>query len=285
LRLIVNPDDDNAFWRAIKTPNRGIDIITLEKLSDYAKERNLNMFTASFETGFCSILHKRELRNLQKFTYFISKLNEYIITSEPLEILNTVIEEIDYEQWLRDNSNSIKHFENQWKNVQDLLTWMKYLITKHLENGNEEQNLETLLNKMMILDILKRQKENEETDKISLMTLHAAKGLEFPHVFLVGMEEDILPHINSKGNDENIQEERRLAYVGITRAQKTLTFSRAIKRSSYGDKKSPNISRFLEELPKPPDLANIGKHFTIPKELAKKRSKASIAIMRKKLNS
>lgn len=132
----------------------------------------------------------------------------------------------------------------------------------------------------MLLDILERNQEQEAGDQVSLMTLHAAKGLEFPHVFLIGMEENLLPHQNSIEID-NIEEERRLAYVGITRAQRSLTFSYCTHRKRYGEMAESEPSRFLSELPEE-DLEWVNKKQLAPEE-AKQRGKANLAQLKSML--
>ena len=116
------------------------------------------------------------------------------------------------------------------------------------DDEDEEARIEDAIAKLVLRDMLERQEEEEVLDQVQLMTLHASKGLEFPHVFLVGMEEELLPHRNSI-EDNNIEEERRLAYVGITRAQRTLTMTLAGKRKQYGEMSETTPSRFLDELP------------------------------------
>ena len=134
---------------------------------------------------------------------------------------------------------------------------------------------------MILLDSLERNEEEEKTDQIKLMTLHAAKGLEFPYVYLIGMEEGILPHQNSI-DTEQIEEERRLAYVGITRAQQQLTFSYCAQRKKYGDVTSTEPSRFLTELPVDDlDWAAVNKKN--PEE-QKKKGQESLALMKSLLN-
>jgi len=133
----------------------------------------------------------------------------------------------------------------------------------------------------MLMDIMERNQEAEVSDQVSLMTLHAAKGLEFPHVFLIGIEENILPHQNSIETD-NIEEERRLAYVGITRAQRTCTFSYCTHRKRYGEITECEPSRFLNELPAD-DLEWINKKQLTP-EVIKERGKANLANLKTMLS-
>jgi ATP-dependent DNA helicase Rep len=134
--------------------------------------------------------------------------------------------------------------------VNALLGSLESSLTRAREQ-DEDATLETAINKLILRDLLEQQAEAEETNKVQLMTLHAAKGLEFPFVFIMGMEEEILPHRNSIETGD-ISEERRLAYVGITRAKQQLTFTLAHKRKQYGEMAQTTPSRFLEELP--PDL-------------------------------
>ena len=134
----------------------------------------------------------------------------------------------------------------QSRNVQTLFEWVQSML-----EGNEIEepmNLVQVVNRLTLRDMLERGEDDDEADQVQLMTLHASKGLEFPHVFLIGMEEGILPHQTSL-DENNVEEERRLAYVGITRAQQTLTFSLCKERRQYGEIIKPEPSRFLLELP------------------------------------
>jgi ATP-dependent DNA helicase Rep len=141
--------------------------------------------------------------------------------------------------------------------------------------------LAEIVAKIMLMDIMDRNQEAEISDQVSLMTLHAAKGLEFPHVFLIGIEENILPHQNSIDND-NIEEERRLTYVGITRAQRTCTFSYCTHRKRYGEISECEPSRFLNELPVE-DLEWINKKQLTP-EVIKERGKANLTNLKTMLS-
>jgi ATP-dependent DNA helicase Rep len=157
-----------------------------------------------------------------------------------------MISKINYEAWLLDTCANPKMAERKMENVNELLDWLKRL----LENKEgESKTLTEVVQMMVLMDILERNKDEKPQDSVQLMTLHAAKGLEFPYVFLAGMEEEILPHRNSI-EDDNVEEERRLAYVGMTRAKKTLTLSLCKHRRTYSEIKECVPSRFLEELPK-----------------------------------
>ena len=140
------------------------------------------------------------------------------------------------------------------------------------------ESLAEMVTHLTLQDVLERQDEDESQEQVTLMTLHASKGLEFPHVFLVGMEEELLPHRNSIEED-NIEEERRLAYVGITRAQRTLTISYTEKRKKYGEIMLCEPSRFLQELPEE-DLNWEGKNSKLTKKEKQQRGNAHLANMK-----
>ena len=243
LRLLVNPDDDAAFLRIINTPRREIGPSTVEKLAAYANERNVSLHAACFELGLQHRLSEKAYLRVNKFAQWLTNIADTGKRGEPIAAVKELIHSIDYESWLRDTSNSEKAAERRINNVYDLLAWMQRIHEQH----PEEKTLSDLVAHMALMDILERGEEERSDDRVHMMTLHAAKGLEFPHVFLVGMEEEILPHRTSI-DEENIEEERRLAYVGITRAQKTLTFTMATKRKRQGEKVECEPSRFLSEL-------------------------------------
>jgi ATP-dependent DNA helicase Rep len=167
---------------------------------------------------------------------------------EVTAFVRQLIETIEYDNWIHENASSPKTAEKRIGNVRDLTLWIERIIKKALEEDGEDKKLKSIVTHMTLMDMMERNESEKEHDMVSLMTLHASKGLEFPHVFLIGMEEELLPH---KQNMESpgLEEERRLAYVGITRAQKTLTMTYASKRRKYGEDMSCDPSRFIEELP------------------------------------
>ena len=165
--------------------------------------------------------------------------------------MRDLIHGVDYESWLFETSPSPKAAEMRMKNVNQLFSWM----TEMLEGTDldEPMTLTQVVTRFTLRDMMERGENDEELDQVQLMTLHASKGLEFPYVYLVGMEEGLLPH-QSSIDEDNVDEERRLAYVGITRAQKELTFTLCRERRQYGELIRPEPSRFLMELPQD-DLA------------------------------
>lgn len=244
LRLLVNPDDDAAFLRVVNVPRREIGAATLEKLGEYAGRRHCSLFAAIFELGLERQLAERPLARLREFARFIVEAGDAAERGEPVRAVKELIDDIGYETWLRDTCRDLKTAENRFENVQELVQWFANLAKQE----QQERSLADMLAHMSLMDMLDRTGKDEPQDCVHLMTLHAAKGLEFPHVYLVGVEEEQLPHRNSI-EAETVEEERRLMYVGITRAQFTLTLTYAEKRRRYGEDIVCEPSRFLSELP------------------------------------
>lgn len=247
LRVLVNPDDDNAFLRIVNTPRREIGPVTLEKLGSYANMRGKSLFEASFEMGLEQHLSGRGLENLRRFTQWLVAIADQAERGNTVEAVRSLVRDIHYEDWLYETSASPKAAEMRMKNVSDLYSW----IVADLEGDNydqEEKTLKEVVQRLTLRDMMERGEEDEDSDAVQLMTLHASKGLEFPYVYLIGSEEGILPHQTSIDED-NVEEERRLMYVGITRAQRELTFTMCKERRQFGELIKPTQSRFLDELP------------------------------------
>ena len=232
LRLVVNQDDDAAFLRIVNTPKREIGAATLEKLGLLANEKQVSLFEAIFDFELIHRLTPKPYQALQDFARWIVEIADQAERADPIEAIKDLLAKIQYEAYLYETAVSPKAAEMQSRNVQI----------------EEPMNLVQVVNRLTLRDMLERGEDDDEADQVQLMTLHASKGLEFPHVFLIGMEEGILPHQTSLDED-NVEEERRLAYVGITRAQQTLTFSLCKERRQYGEIIKPEPSRFLLELP------------------------------------
>jgi ATP-dependent DNA helicase Rep len=242
-RLLINPDDDNAFLRIVNTPRREIGPSTLEKLSHYATERRVSLLAACEEMGLSNVLKSKPLNGLQQFARWVDETRRSLLGEQPLTALKQMLRDIDYEDWLMEQSSSPKMAERRIENIWQLIGSIERMLDKNPDDG-----IAAVIGKLILLDILEQQQEEDDSDSVQLMTLHASKGLEFPFVFMMGLEEEILPHRNSIEAD-TIEEERRLMYVGITRAQRELTLTLASKRKQFGEIFDTTPSRFLEELP------------------------------------
>nr|SPS06155.1 ATP-dependent DNA helicase Rep [Candidatus Nitrotoga fabula] len=239
LRLIANTDDDPAFIRAITTPKRGIGNQTLEKLAGYAGTRNISLFAAAFETAMAHQIPARQYEELRTFCNFIHRMEARAGKEECAAVITDLMAAIDYEAWLFD-SHEPRQAESKWANVADFVGWIK---------RKAEADSKTLLEMTQTIALMNLlESRTEEPDAVSLSTLHAAKGLEFGHVFMIGVEEGILPHRQSE-LPEQIEEERRLMYVGITRAERSLHLSYCTRRKHGKEWQACEPSRFLQELP------------------------------------
>ena len=246
LRLVVNQDDDAAFLRIVNTPKREIGTATLEKLGSLAQEKHVSLFEGIFDFELIQRVTPKAYDALQKFARWIVELNDETQRSEPERALRSMLASLHYEEYLYEYATSPKAAEMQSKNVATLFDWVADMLKG--DEFNEPMNLNQIVTRLTLRDMLERGEEEDDSDQVQLMTLHASKGLEFPHVFLIGMEEGILPHQTSIDED-NVEEERRLAYVGITRAQQNLWFSLCKERRQFGELIRPEPSRFLLELP------------------------------------
>ncbi|MDE4053895.1 DNA helicase Rep [Glaesserella parasuis] len=246
LRLLVNQDDDAAFLRIVNTPKREIGAATLEKLGQLANEKQVSLFEAIFDFELIQRLTPKPYQALQDFARWVVELSDQAVRSEPKSAIQDMLAKIQYEAYLYETAATPKSAEMQSRNVQTLFEWVEKMLEG--DELSEPMSLNQVVTNLTLRDMMERGEDDDESDQVQLMTLHASKGLEFPHVFLIGMEEGILPHQTSIDED-NVEEDRRFAYVGITRAQQTLTFSLCKERRQYGEVIKPEISRFLLELP------------------------------------
>ena len=184
---------------------------------------------------------------LRTFTHWLTEMINKAAEEEPAKLVCDLLADLHYEDWLKDTCNDHKIAQRRMENVLELVAWIQRLARQE-----EDKSLSDLVARLTLAGILDKGNEDNPGDYVSLMTLHAAKGLEFPHVFIVGMEEGLLPHHQCQ-SEHGVEEERRLAYVGMTRAQKTLTFSFVERRKRGGEVIACEPSRFLKELP-PDDL-------------------------------
>lgn len=260
LRLIANEDDDPAFIRAATTPRRGIGQATLQVLGQFAAEQKLSLFAAVPQIALTDRLPERQLEPLQVFVQFIGRIQQRADRVDSdldghdtavSELLGELLRAIDYERYLYDMFDE-RPAQNRWENVLELITWLK---SKALD---DQLSLNDLVQRVALITMLERG-DDEEPDAVKLSTLHASKGLEYPHVFLVGVEEGLLPHIGRDDEDiapereaevlaQRIQEERRLMYVGITRAQRSLRLTWCKKRRRARENLVRERSRFVDEM-------------------------------------
>ncbi len=281
LRLIANDDDDPAFIRAVTTPRRGVGNTTLQALGQFAQDKGLSMFGAVFEIGKTDRLAPRQLQPLEHFARFIQNFQarsgrsgsgrmlsgsgdlfaatdgsgldspEAVATGSTSLLLDELLSTMQYERHLYDLYDE-KPAQSRWQNVLELMGWLKRKAQE------DEFDLLELVQHVALVTMLERG-DDEEPDAVKLSTLHAAKGLEYPHVYLVGVEEGLLPHLGRDDEDvasadaaealvQRIQEERRLMYVGITRAQRSLHLSWCKRRRRAREYVVRERSRFIEEM-------------------------------------
>ncbi|WP_353193936.1 UvrD-helicase domain-containing protein [Pusillimonas noertemannii] len=261
LRLIANDDDDPAFIRAVTTPRRGIGQATLQALGEFASQKQLSLFAAVFEVAEAERLAARQLEPLQAFAAFIQQIQQRAGRkgsdrvspgAEPAgPLLDELLGVIQYERHLYDTLDE-RAAQTRWQNVQELVGWLKRKAEE------DDLDLFELVQHVALVTMLERGDE-EDPDTVKLSTLHASKGLEYPHVYLVGVEEGLLPHMGRDEEDGDpakaaeslatrIQEERRLMYVGITRAQRTLHLTWCKKRRRAREDVVCEPSRFIDEM-------------------------------------
>lgn len=246
LRLIANNDDDLALSRIINEPKRSIGATSFERMALFALENDRSIFDALQEVHFMGLPAKAANESV-KFREMISgftQMQEYLSVTELVE---QVLEKSGYRTML-EREKSIES-ESRLENIEEFLS-VTEAFEKRAEEDDSDRSLVAFLTDLaLIADIDSLDKEeNQSTEKIVLMTMHAAKGLEFPVVFVIGMEENIFPHSRSIGDSEEMEEERRLAYVAITRAERILFLTCASYRTIFGRTSYNNPSRFLNEI-------------------------------------
>ena len=254
LRLIVNDEDDPAFIRAATTPRRGIGQASLQVLGELAGKLQVSLMRAAQHEDLKDLLQPRQLEALRGFVSFVQhyqKRADMPPDREPVEkLLDNLLSDIGYENHLFDTAPDDRSAQARWQNVLDLMDWLKSRAAEH------EDGLVGLVQHISLVTMLERQ-QDEEPDAVKLSTLHASKGLEFPHVYLIGVEEGLLPHLGREDDltvddaqalANRIQEERRLMYVGITRAQRSLHLTWCARRRRARQERVCEISRFVAEM-------------------------------------
>jgi DNA helicase-2/ATP-dependent DNA helicase PcrA len=239
LRLCVNPHDEIALERIINTPARGIGNTTIKKLEDWAAAQGTSLFNAVRNADVIPDIKGKTSLLLKKFSELIAHLQK--LPKSPVEdIVRQVIGETKYIEFLRESDE--KESKDRIANVEELVN-----AAHEYDLNYSEGALQGFLEEVALVS--DADELEDDVDAVTLMTLHTAKGLEFPVVFITGMEEGLLPHAESKDLDEELEEERRLCYVGITRAMKELFLSHARRRTRYGQMNPSIASRFLNEIP------------------------------------
>ena len=239
LRLIANEDDDPAFVRAATTPRRGIGAATLARLSEVAAARGGSLFAAAFEPAFASATPARQRESVADFCTLINGLRHRAPREPAGRLLNELVAAIGYDDWLAATFDK-RDAAERGQSVRDFVAWLA-----RKGDGDGRNLLE--LTQMVALITRLDERDADGADAVRLSTLHAAKGLEFPYVFIVGVEEGLLPHREAI-EAGNVDEERRLLYVGLTRARETLQLSYCRVRKRAGEKVDVAPSRFLAEL-------------------------------------
>ena len=261
LRLLVNPDDDPAFLRAVTTPKRGIGHTTLGSLGEFAAKWKVSLFEALFSPTLPAVLKGKAVDLLHDFGREVNELQHRAAHTSGAEdakaLLMGWLKDIGYEQHLFDSEESEKLATARWSNVLDFVDWIARRCGGEIRNDGgltEETERQTVLQVAQTISIIISLAERDaEQDVITLSTLHAAKGLEWPHVVLAGVNEGLLPFRSGSEGDqdmtpERLEEERRLMYVGITRARLTLTVSTLLRRKKGRDTVAGVPSRFIAEM-------------------------------------
>jgi len=239
LRLIANDDDEPAFVRALQAPKRGIGQATLAHLGRVALARKTSLFGAVYESDLAQSLPARQRATLEDFCALINGLRHRAGREPAGRLLDELVRTIGYADWLTSTLDK-REAQARMQSVDDFVAWLA-------RRGEEDGRNLLDLTQMVALITMLEGREQERPDAVRLSTLHAAKGLEFAHVFLVGLEEGVLPHREAI-DAGNVDEERRLMYVGLTRAQQTLHLSYCRTRKRGGEKVDCAPSRFVAEL-------------------------------------
>ncbi|MFC3015986.1 DNA helicase PcrA [Virgibacillus litoralis] len=244
LRLITNPDDDLSFERVVNAPKRGIGKTSVERLRAYSAQHDISFYQAVKEVDFTGV-PKKAANALAEFGNLIKTLTQQQEFLTATDMVEAILQRTGYEQALK-NERTIES-QSRIENLEEFKT-----VTQDFEKVSDDKTLVAFLTDLALIADLDRVDDDEDSEneeKITLMTLHAAKGLEFPVVFLIGLEENVFPHSRSMFDNDEMEEERRLAYVGITRAEQQLYLTHAKMRTLYGRTNMNPISRFINEIP------------------------------------
>lgn len=257
LRLVINNHDDEAMLRVINKPSRGIGTTTMDRIRLAAAENEVSICTVienlpTFNLGIGSGIEAR----INQFLLMIKRFSAEMATTDAFSIAKQVVQQSGLLRALQEEDDPDN--ANRIENIEELLNGIKEFCEKENQFEEDELAVDTSANPpLKTLDMFLQQVllltsedkgEDKDSDKVSLMTIHAAKGLEFPHVYVVGMEENLFPSLLSLSSRQELEEERRLFYVAVTRAEQQLTLSYATLRYQYGSASSQELSRFVEEI-------------------------------------
>ena len=240
LRVLYNPFDDLSLLRIINVPKRSIGATTVAKLQDYAREKGTSLFMTLTQLHLIDSIKGKTKEKLEEFGILIFTLVSEMEDKTVLDILESILDRTGYLAQLEESTDP--QDQARAENIGELLS-----LAKDFQDTNPSGTVEDFLEQVALVNDV--DSFEQEESKVTLMTLHAAKGLEFPIVFLCGLEEGLFPHSRTLMNPEEIEEERRLAYVGITRAEKELYISNATTRTVFGRTSSYLPSRFIDEIP------------------------------------
>ncbi|TDL30612.1 DNA helicase PcrA [Jeotgalibacillus sp. S-D1] len=242
LRLVANPADDISLTRIINVPKRGVGATSVDRIGNYARDNDMSMYEALALGDFIGISPKitKTVMEFRDFITNFTQMQEYLSVTELVE---DIIEKSGYREALR--AEKTIEAQSRLENIDEFLS-----VTKAFEEASEDKSLVAFLTDLaLVADIDQLDKEETSSELVTLMTLHSAKGLEFPIVFLIGLEEGVFPHSRSLMEEVEMEEERRLAYVGITRAEEELFISNAQMRTLFGRTNMNPVSRFIAEIP------------------------------------
>ena len=247
LHLVYNPNDDVNLGRVINVPPRGIGAKSMQQMGDWARSKNLGLFAAMQEVAAarlagedCPItITKKAATSFADFAVTLEKLIELSKREKVVDLVDRVVEDTGFRNFIQNSDDSP---QERWENIMELRATAQEFNAEAPPDG-----LATLLDRLSLVADVDNYEDAD--DSITLITLHQAKGLEFPVVFMVGMEEGLLPHSRSLDDEDQLEEERRLCYVGMTRAEKLLYLTRAFRRSIFGATRAGEGSRFLRDIP------------------------------------
>lgn len=250
MRMVLNTKDDVAFYRIVNTPTRGIGKSTLEEVAKYANEKKLPAFDAAYEVATQRLVHSGACNKLQNFRHLIEKLRADTQNMPPSEVYLKIFEATQYDLKLKEEKTP--EAQARIENLQEF----QNAILQFEDEREDEATLQAFLEEMAL--ITDSDKQDESASAVTLMTLHLSKGLEFKNVFMVGLEEGLFPSGRAldEANADQLEEERRICYVGMTRARENLYMSYAKSRRVYGHEEFKPVSRFIGEIPEKYITAN-----------------------------